>query len=142
MKIKMFAFFTIFILIVSCATKSNQGFTKKEIFSTWTGNFESDFHTDGKIISWILYKDGTMKGTWETKKGSSAINVEGFYKIDNNDVSFEGSGTLTIYNNIKTKVKISGNGILNQNNAKGNFHLVIEHPEYQDDDGRWFLKRL
>ena len=82
-----------------------------------------------------------MKGQWETNKGSSAVDVKGFYKITNNEVSFEGSGILTIYNNIKTKVEISGKGLLDQTNAKGNFHLVIEHPKYPDDNGRWFITR-
>lgn len=104
MKIVLFAFLAISLLIVSCATTIIQDPTKKKVFSTWIGNFDSDFHADGKILNWILYKDGTMKGSWKTEKGSSAINVEGFYKINNNDVSFEGSGTLIIYNNIKTKV--------------------------------------
>ena len=143
MKIKLLiGCFLCCLLFQSCATQSNRKPQPKEILSSWQGTFESDFHTDGVILNWILYNDGTMTGKWETKKGSSVFNVEGTYKDIEGNVSFEASGTLILYNKIKTQAQIFGKGILDGLNGNGSFRILIEHKKYPNDKGFWYIKKI
>lgn len=130
------------LLLFSCATLEPQIQNDKNIHSTWAGSFNSDYHSDGTIITWVLFSDGTMTGKWRTQNNSTVIDFSGTYSLAENDVTFQGSGISLIRSKIKAKVRISGNGTIKQMHGKGLFQIDIAHPRFPSDTGTWFLERI
>ncbi|MCP3944805.1 MAG: hypothetical protein GY710_25460 [Desulfobacteraceae bacterium] len=128
--------------IVACAPQSHKIADINKNFSSWTGTFASNYHTDGIIENWILFSDGTMIGRWITKKGSSVIDVEGEYTIEDNKIYFEATGTLVLYNEKEIPAIIYGDGEFKSfSRATGNFKILIGHLDYPNDNGSWNLTR-
>lgn len=130
------------LLLFSCTTREHQVRNEKSIRSTWSGSFNSDYHSDGTIITWVLFNDGTMTGKWRTQNDSTIIDFHGTYSLTGNDIIFQGSGTSLIRSNTKTKVQISGEGLVKKMHANGLFKIDIEHPRSPSDKGTWILERI
>ena len=143
MKLKLLLIPSVCMFILfSCAVQKQQLKNDIHIHSIWTGSFDSNYHSDGIISTWILRNDKTMTGNWKTQNNSTVIDFEGTYSLSGNTVTFQGSGTLLIRSKIKTKMSISGTGKIHQMNANGIFQIQIDHPNFPDDTGTWTLERI
>lgn len=140
----IFFIFSIFIFL-SCSTTSittkNEIKKEKIVLSVWDGFYDASFHSDGTISDWILYSDGTLTGEWITENGSFIISLEGTYSLRENIVIFKASGKLSLPTKDITNVEITGGGTLLDNQGEGIFILFVEHPDYPDDIGGWYVEK-
>ena len=136
-KIYLVVFLQALAILFSCSTHHSIIPDSNRLVSTWQGTFKSNYHTDGVIALWKLYDDGTMTGTWETRKGSSPIRIEGVWQQNHGRITFNARGILRVKESGDMNVRVSGRGILLKQMGSGTFRIFIDHPDFKNDQGTW-----
>jgi hypothetical protein len=118
-----------------------------EIFNPigiWTGSFDGNYGT-GQATNWELKSNQTTTGTiyyYPYVGGTTTININTTYILENNNISFTDTGTAVYYHpQIGTMygtftINVIGT-FSSDTEASGSYQINFVDPSWTDDNGDW-----
>ena len=71
----------------------------------FTGTFDSEFLSDG-TMTFVLFQDGTMKGSWYTENSTITIDTKGHYIEKNGEIVMAAFGSSLLRGDIEANVMV------------------------------------